>query len=41
MPQILGKRMLQVFRDYESFLDKGAIVTVDEVKSRVHILPFS
>jgi predicted nuclease of predicted toxin-antitoxin system len=41
MPQTLGNRILQVFHDYESFLDKGAIVTVDEVKSRVHILPFS
>jgi predicted nuclease of predicted toxin-antitoxin system len=41
MPQALGNRMLQVLRDYEPFLEKGALVTVDEGKSRVHILPFS
>ncbi len=41
MPQTLGTRMLQILRDYEPFLEKGAIVTVDEDKSRVHILPFS
>jgi predicted nuclease of predicted toxin-antitoxin system len=41
MPQALGNRILQVLRDYEPFIEKGALVTVDEGKSRVHILPFS
>ena len=40
MPGSLGDRMLSILRDYESILEKGALVTVDESKLRVHILPF-
>ncbi len=40
MPQSLGGRLVQVLRQYESSLEKGALVTVDEAKSRVRILPF-
>lgn len=41
MPQTLGRRMLQILGEYEQVLEKGALVTVDKAKSRVHILPFS
>ena len=40
-PQTLGETMIQIFRQYENVLEKGALVTVDEEKSRVRILPFS
>ena len=40
MAQSLGNRLVQVLRQYESVLEKGALVTVDETKARVHILPF-
>lgn len=40
MPQSLGNRLVQILRQYESVLAKGALVTVDETKARVHILPF-
>lgn len=40
MPQSLGDRLVQILRQYESVLEKGALVTVDETKSRVRILPF-
>ena len=41
MPQRLGDRMLNILRQYETMLDKGALITIDEVKDRVRILPFS
>lgn len=40
MPQSLGDRLVQILRQYESALEKGALITVDETKSRVRILPF-
>ncbi len=40
MPQSLGSRLVQILRQYESALEKGALITVDEAKSRVRILPF-
>jgi len=40
LPKVLGKRMIQIMRQYESVLEKGALVTVDEVKARTRILPF-
>jgi len=39
-PQILADKMIQIFRQYEDVLEKGALITVDEDKSRVRILPF-
>jgi predicted nuclease of predicted toxin-antitoxin system len=39
-PQILGERMVQVLRQHEKILEEGALLTVDEAKSRVRILPF-
>ena len=40
MPQSLGSRMVQILRQYQPILEKGTLVTVDETKSRVRILPF-
>ena len=40
MPQTLGSRLVQMLRQYESVLESGALVTVDETRSRVRILPF-
>ncbi len=40
MPQYLESRIVPLLRQYESILEKGALVTIDENKSRVRILPF-
>ena len=40
IPESLGPRMIQYMRQYESELDKGALITVDEARSRVRVLPF-
>lgn len=40
MPQTLGGRLVQILRQYKAMLEKGALITVDEAKSRVRILPF-
>ncbi len=39
MPQHLKDRMVQVLRQYEPELESGALVTVDESKARVRVLP--
>lgn len=40
-PQILGDRLVKILREHQSVLEEGALLTVDEAKSRVRILPFS
>ena len=40
MPQSLGSRVVEILRQYESVLETGALVTVDETRSRVRVLPF-
>jgi len=39
-PEVLGDRLVKVLREHQSALEKGALLTVDEGKSRVRILPF-
>ena len=39
-PEVLGKRLVKVLQEHESVLEKGALVTVDEGKERVRVLPF-
>lgn len=39
-PGILGDRLVKVMREHESALEKGALLTVDEGRSRIRILPF-
>ena len=40
MPQTLGNRLVQIIKQYESMFKSGALITVDERKSRVRVLPF-
>ena len=40
MPQSLGSRLVKILRQYEATLAKGALITVDETRDRVRILPF-
>jgi len=40
MNQTLGGRLVKILRQYESTLAKGALITVDETRDRVRILPF-
>jgi len=39
-PDVLGDRLVMVLRENESVLEKGALLTVDEGKARVRVLPF-
>jgi predicted nuclease of predicted toxin-antitoxin system len=39
MPATLGDTLTRILRRYEAALEKGALITVDEAKSRVRILP--
>ena len=41
MPQGLGPRLVQTIREHESALAQGALLTVDERRSRVRILSIS
>ncbi|HIB11756.1 MAG TPA: hypothetical protein EYM32_14205 [Dehalococcoidia bacterium] len=38
MPQILGHRIVQILQQYEPVLESGALITVDEIRSRIRIL---
>ena len=40
MPDYLESLMLKLLRENESVLESGALITVDENKSRIRILPF-
>jgi predicted nuclease of predicted toxin-antitoxin system len=39
-PNILGDRLVRVLREHQSVLENGALLTVDEGKARVRVLPF-
>jgi len=39
-PEVLGDRLVKVLQEHQSVLEKGALLTIDEGKSRVRILPF-
>ena len=39
MPSGLSIRLVQMLRLYETTLESGALITVDEIRSRVRILP--
>ena len=39
-PEVLGKRLVKVLQEHQSVLEKGALLTVDEGKARVRVLPF-
>lgn len=40
MSQAIGNRFLQIISEYKSILERGAFITVDEVRARIKILPF-
>lgn len=39
-PEVLGNRLIKVLQEHQSVLETGALLTVDEAKSRVRLLPF-
>jgi predicted nuclease of predicted toxin-antitoxin system len=39
MPATLGDRVVSIVRQYESILERGVLITIDETKARVRILP--
>lgn len=39
-PETLGKRLVKVLQEHQATLEKGALLTVDEAKARVRVLPF-
>jgi predicted nuclease of predicted toxin-antitoxin system len=41
LSQSFHNRLIQVLHKYESTLEKGALIVVDENKSRIRILPFT
>ena len=41
MPDRLGDRVVQLIRQFEPMLEAGALITVDEIRARVRILPFN
>lgn len=40
MPKTLGSIVIQILKKYKSVLKTGALVVIDENKSRLRILPF-
>ena len=41
LPARLGTLVLDVLRELESVLDEGALVTIDEARTRMRVLPLS
>lgn len=41
MPQILADKVIKVLREYEKNLTQGALLTIDEIKARIRILPIN
>ena len=41
MPQSLGDRLVKLLGQFEPMLESGALITVDEIRSRVRILPLN
>ncbi len=40
MPQRIGTRLVRILRKYEPELKEGSLITIDEMRDRVKILPF-
>lgn len=41
LPASIGSRLLQTLQQFELVLDQGALLTIDESKARVRILPIN
>ncbi len=39
-PDILGDTIIKILKEHQDTLEKGALLTVDESKSRIRVLPF-
>ena len=39
LPEALGEKVIELIRAYGSSLEKGALITLDEARARVRILP--
>ena len=39
-PEVLGTRLVKVLQEHQATLEIGALLTVDEAKARVRVLPF-
>jgi len=40
-PNVLGDKLIQVLKQHQPALENGALLTIDEGKARVRILPFT
>lgn len=41
MPRAMRDKIFGILQAYEDQLERGALITIDESKSRIRILPFS
>lgn len=41
MPSILGSRLLTAIRQFQNALEQGALLTLDEAKQRIRVLPLN
>lgn len=41
MPEILADKVIKVMQEYEKTLEQGALLTIDEIKERIRILPIN
>lgn len=39
LPSTLAKRLIPIIKEYEGHLNNGVLLTIDEFKSRIRILP--
>jgi predicted nuclease of predicted toxin-antitoxin system len=39
MPQKLSQKVIKVLNEYQEVLEKGALLTIDEIKARIRVLP--
>lgn len=39
MPAALGKRLISILKQQQTALENGALITIDEAKARVRVLP--
>lgn len=40
MPHVLGASVIRALKDYQQAIEEGALITLDETRARVRILPF-
>lgn len=40
MPQTLAEKVIKIIKEQSKILENGALLTIDEMRSRIKILPF-